>query len=66
MASLNLGITFLPEVIAVQDVVEEKLWRIRAAWQRSSVSMNDFNETRLRSAKIQRFIEFLRDELVAQ
>ena len=65
LASLNLGITLLPEGIAAQDVSEGKLRQILPEWQASPVSVYALTETRLLPAKTQRFIEFVRDKLEA-
>lgn len=66
MASLDLGVTLLPEGIAAQDVAEGKLRRILPDWQGSPVSVYALTETRLLPAKTQRFIEFVRDKLATQ
>jgi DNA-binding transcriptional LysR family regulator len=63
MASLDLGVTLLPDGIAAQDVAEGKLRRILPDWQGSPVSVYALTETRLLPAKTQRFIEFVRDKL---
>lgn len=65
LASLNLGITLLPEGIAAQDVAEGKLRRILPQWQASPISVYALTETRLRPAKTQRFIELVREKLEA-
>lgn len=63
LASLDLGITLLPEGIAAQDVLEGKLRQILPQWQASPVSVYALTETRLLPAKTQRFIEFIRAKL---
>lgn len=65
LASLDLGITLLPEGIAAQDVAEGRLKQILPEWQASPVSVYALTETRLLPAKTQRFIEFVRSKLGA-
>ena len=66
LASLNLGITLLPEGIAAQDVAEGKLLQVLPQWQASPISVYALTETRLLPAKTQRFIEFVRDKLAVK
>lgn len=63
LASLDLGIALLPEGIAEQDLVNGTLRKVLPKWHASPVSVYALTETRLLPAKIQRFIEFLRDRL---
>lgn len=63
LATLDLGITLLPESIAAQDVQQGRLKAVLAQWRPDPVSVYALTETRLLPAKTQRFIEFLREQL---
>lgn len=66
LATLDLGITLLPESIAAQDVQQGRLKAVLAHWRPDPVPVYALTETRLLPAKTQRFIEFLREQLESQ
>jgi len=63
LATLDLGITVLPEEIVAEDVAQGRLRRILPAWEGPPTPDYAMTETRLLPAKTQRFIEFLREHL---
>jgi DNA-binding transcriptional LysR family regulator len=63
LASLDLGITILPEEIVAEDVAQGRLRRILPDWEGPPTPVYAMTETRLLPAKTQRFIEFLREHL---
>lgn len=63
LATLDLGITVLPEEIVAEDVEQGRLRRILPAWEGPPTPVYAMTETRLLPAKTQRFIEFLRERL---
>lgn len=63
LATLDLGITLLPQEAVADDVAEGRLRRILPRWQGVAVPVHALTETRLLPAKTQRFIEFLRERL---
>lgn len=63
MAALDLGIALLPEGIAAQALANGELRQVLPQWQAPPVPVYALTETRLLPAKIQRFIEFLREKL---
>jgi DNA-binding transcriptional LysR family regulator len=65
LASLDLGIVILPEGIAEQDLINGKLRKVLPQWHATPVSVYALTETRLLSAKTQRFIEFLHNRFGA-
>lgn len=63
LASLDLGISVLPEEIVAEDVAQGRLRRILPDWEGPPTPVYAMTETRLLPAKTQRFIEFLREHL---
>lgn len=63
LATLDLGITVLPEEIVAEDVAHGRLCRILTDWEGPATPVYAMTETRLLPAKTQRFIEFLREHL---
>lgn len=63
LASLDLGVTVLPEEIVAEDVAQGRLRRILPDWEGPPTPVYAITETRLLPAKTQRFIEFLREHL---
>lgn len=63
LATLDLGITILPEEIVAEDVAQGRLRRILPDWMGPSTPVYAITETRLLPAKTQRFIDFLRQHL---
>lgn len=63
LATLDLGITVLPEEIVADDVAHGRLHRILPDWEGPATPVYAMTETRLLPAKTQRFIEFLREHL---
>jgi DNA-binding transcriptional LysR family regulator len=63
LATLDLGITLLPQEVVADDLAEGRLRRILPQWQGGLVPVYALTETRLLPAKTQRFIEFLRERL---
>lgn len=61
LATSDMGIAFLTEQIAMEDVAQGRLRRVLPDWQGTSISVHAITETRLLPAKTQRFIEFLRE-----
>lgn len=63
LATLDLGVALLPEIVVQDDLVEGRLRRILPRWRGAPVTVHALTETRLLPAKTQRFIEFLRARL---
>jgi DNA-binding transcriptional LysR family regulator len=63
LATLDMGIAFVPEEIVADELADGRLRRIMPPWQGSPVTVYAVTETRLLPAKTQRFIEFLRERL---
>jgi DNA-binding transcriptional LysR family regulator len=63
LATLDMGITFVPQEIVADEVAAGRLRRIMPQWQGLPMTIYAVTETRLLPAKTQRFIEFLRDRL---
>jgi DNA-binding transcriptional LysR family regulator len=63
LASLDLGITLLPQEIAADDVAAGRLRRVLPEWEGKPTPVYALTETRLLPAKVQRFIEFLQERL---
>lgn len=66
LATLDLGVTLLPEEIAADDVAAGRLRPILLAWRGPATPVYALTETRLLPAKTQRFIEFLQERLTQQ
>lgn len=66
LATLDLGVVVLGDVLAADDVSKGRLQRVLPQWQGPSVPVYAITETRLLPAKTQRFIEFLRERLAAE
>lgn len=66
LATLDLGVTLLPEEIAADDVAAGRLRPILPAWRGPATPVYALTETRLLPAKTQRFIEFLQERLTQQ
>ena len=64
LATLDLGVAVLPEGIAADDLASGKLRRVLPQWYAQPIPVYALTETRLLPAKTQRFIEFLREQLV--
>lgn len=63
MASFDMGILLLPELIVADDLAAGRLKRILPQWHGKPTPVYALTETRLVPAKTQRFIEFLRERL---
>lgn len=63
LATLDLGIVLLADVVAVDDLAAGRLQRVLPDWQGPPTPVYAMTETRLLPAKTQRFIEFLREQL---
>lgn len=63
LATLEMGITAIPERVVVEELANGQLRRILPEWQLAPTSAYAVTETRLLPAKTQRFIEFLRERL---
>ncbi|WBL80491.1 LysR family transcriptional regulator [Bradyrhizobium xenonodulans] len=63
LATLDMGIAFVPQEIVADELADGRLRRIMPQWQGSPVTVYAVTETRLLPAKTQRFIEFLRERL---
>ncbi len=63
LATLEMGITAVPERVVVEELASGQLRRILPEWQLAPTSVYAVTETRLLPAKTQRFIEFLRERL---
>lgn len=63
LATLDMGITLLPEEIVADELASGKLRRILPQWHGTPQPVYAMTETRLLPAKTQRFIEFLRERL---
>jgi len=63
LATLDLGVTFLPQEIAADDVAAGRLKRVLPEWEGKPTPVYALTETRLLPAKVQRFIDFLQERL---
>jgi DNA-binding transcriptional LysR family regulator len=63
LATLDMGIAFMPEEIVADEIADGRLRRILPQWQGPPGTIYAITETRLLPAKTQRFIEFLRERL---
>jgi DNA-binding transcriptional LysR family regulator len=63
LAVLNMGIAILAEAVAADDVLRGRLCRVLPQWSAVPISVYAVTETRLLPAKIQIFIDFLRERL---
>jgi DNA-binding transcriptional LysR family regulator len=63
LATLDMGIAFMPKEIAAEELADGRLRRILPQWHVPSTTVYAITETRLLPAKTQRFIEFLRERL---
>ena len=63
LATLDLGIAMLAQEIVADELADGRLRRVLPQWQGAPVPVHAITETRLRPAKTQRFIEFLRERL---
>lgn len=63
LASLDLGVVFLPQRIVVDELAAGKLKPVLPEWIGEPGPVYAVTETRLLPAKTQRFIEFLREKL---
>ncbi|MFC3393475.1 LysR family transcriptional regulator [Brenneria rubrifaciens] len=63
LASMGTGIAVLPEKIVAEEVSDGKLIRVLPHWDADPVAIYALTETRLLPAKIQVFIEFMRENL---
>lgn len=62
-AAMGTGIAILPDRIVEEDVTDNKLTRVLPDWKADAVTIYALTETRLVPAKIQVFIEFMREKL---
>ncbi len=63
LATLDLGIALLPDIVAAEDLAAGRLQRVLPDWQGPPTPVYAMTETRLLPAKTQRFIEFLCERL---
>lgn len=63
LATLDLGVVLLADVVAAEDLEAGRLQRVLPDWQGPPTPVYAMTETRLLPAKTQRFIEFLREQL---
>ncbi|WP_042776157.1 LysR family transcriptional regulator [Sinorhizobium fredii] len=63
LATLNMGIAFLPERIVADELAAGNLRQVLPRWIGDPLPVYAVTETRLLPAKTQRFIEFLREKL---
>lgn len=63
LASLDLGVVFLPQRIVADELAAGKLKPVLPEWIGEPGPVYAVTETRLLPAKTQRFIEFLREKL---
>lgn len=61
LATLGLGLAMLAEDIVAEDVAEGRLRKVLPQWEATAIPVYAITETRLLSAKTQRFIEFLQE-----
>lgn len=65
LATLDQGIAILSAEIAAEDIAHGRLCRILPEWEGTPTPVYAMTETRLLPAKTRRFIEFLRERLMA-
>lgn len=64
LAALGAGLAVLPREIITDDIAAGRLRRVLHGWHADPVPVYAVTETRLLPAKVQRFIEFVRDGLI--
>lgn len=63
LANMGMGVAILPELIVAEDVKTGGLTRILSSFEAEAVTIYALTETRLLPAKVQVFIEFIREHL---
>lgn len=63
LATMGMGIVVLPELIVAEDVKSGRLTRVLLPYEAEAVTIYALTETRLLPAKVQVFIEFIREHL---
>lgn len=63
LATMGMGLAVLPELIVADDVKHGALKRILSSYEAEAVTIYALTETRLLPAKVQVFIEFIREHL---
>jgi len=63
LAALDMGVVFLPQRIVADELAARKLRPVLPEWIGEPGPVYAVTETRLLPAKVQRFIEFLREKL---
>ena len=65
LAQLDMGIVILADAMTTEDVSAGRLVRVLPAWAAGELPVYALTETRLLPAKVQRFIEFLKDHFAS-
>ncbi|HBW7861770.1 TPA: LysR family transcriptional regulator [Klebsiella pneumoniae] len=63
LAAMGMGVAMLPELIVEEDIKRDALIRVLAPFEADAVTIYALTETRLLPAKVQVFIEFIREHL---
>ncbi|HDZ2453954.1 TPA: LysR family transcriptional regulator [Klebsiella pneumoniae] len=63
LAAMGMGVAILPELIVEEDIKSNALIRVLAPFEADAVTIYALTETRLLPAKVQVFIEFIREHL---
>lgn len=63
LANMGMGVAILPELIVAEDVKTGGLTRILSSFEAEAVTIYALTETRLLPAKVQVFIEFIREHM---
>lgn len=63
LAAMGMGVAMLPELIVEEDIKRNALIRVLAPFEADAVTVYALTETRLLPAKVQVFIEFIREHL---
>lgn len=63
LAAIGMGVAILPEAIVKEDIERNALTRILPGYEADAVTIYALTETRLLPAKVQIFIEFIRERL---
>jgi DNA-binding transcriptional LysR family regulator len=66
LAELGAGLAVLPREIITDDLSAGRMRRVLHGWHADPVPVYAVTETRLLPAKVQRFIEFLRERLAVR
>jgi DNA-binding transcriptional LysR family regulator len=65
LATLDMGIVLMTNAVIAQEVADGTLRRVLPGWSGNPIPVYAMTETRLLPAKVQRFIDFLKERLAS-